>query len=74
MYVVIPIQLYGQVSDKNFFTQSISRNKTTFFALFAVQFSNLVPWNIENIPRKQNSLGNDQSVDKKNRVAKKKTK
>ena len=31
MYVVIHIQLCGQVSDKKFFTWLISGNKTTFF-------------------------------------------
>ena len=31
--ILIHIQLYGRVSDKNFFTLPISGNKTTFFGL-----------------------------------------
>ena len=31
IYILIHIQLCGQVSDKIFFTEPISRNKTTFF-------------------------------------------
>ena len=31
MYILIHIRLCGQVSGKKFFTQLISRNKTTFF-------------------------------------------
>ena len=31
LYILIQIRLYGRVSDKNFFTQPISGNKTTYF-------------------------------------------
>ena len=43
LYILIQIRLYGRVSDKNFFTQPISGNKTTFFGSTLLPLSLLSP-------------------------------